>query len=54
MQFIKDVLLLDTVLKVESCSFPWKPLSGVLKPKKVDFPAKENTLITNQASQLRV
>ena len=36
MRSIKDILLLDTVLEVEPCSFLWKLLSGVLRP---DFQA---------------
>ena len=34
----KGCFNLDTVLVVESCSFLWKLLSGVLKPKKHNFP----------------
>ena len=35
----KDVLLLDAGLEVEPCLFLWKLLSGVLKLKKLNFPA---------------
>ena len=35
----EDVLLLDAGLEVEPCLFLWKLLSGVLKLKKLNFPA---------------